>query len=408
MADKKLALRNVPRHRKKKEFFFVFLFSSISMITILISSYLEKTPNVPTNLPIVYITCDRDIGKGRYRDCVIEVDYDSYISEIRVRGNAKIKNDKKGYRFQLSQSASLLGMRTDDDWQLFAMYNDYTYMRTKLAFDLWRSLEPTNPTAILPDSEYVNVYLNGKYNGLYLLAEKNDRKLYGLDNPQNNSDSSFIFQCLPFNDLRTYDKDTWEQDLPDPDDINLLDKILPDLISFISSSTDEEFLNSQSGIYSKFDKINLIDHFIFNYFILHGDYWANNFFIARNTYPSKLFFIPWDFDGSFGQVIDNLYSPRENPEAEIRGLSELYNRLLGNDEFRKACKDRWLYLRERIWTEDEIIDMVLDNYKEIKKSVELDNEMYYPKLEVKDFIKALMEWIPDRLNYCDEYFTQNY
>ena len=72
------------------------------------------------------------------------------------------------------------------------MYYDSPRMRIKLSFDLWRSLRETNTTTILPKSKYVSLYINGEFRGLYLLAERNDRRLFKLDDYQNNL--NFVFR----------------------------------------------------------------------------------------------------------------------------------------------------------------------------------------------------------------------
>lgn len=406
MFNKKALIHKTPQSRNKRDGIAVVFLAFLSISTIFILYYTNEIMFVPSDLPKVYITCDHEISKNNYKECVIEVDFNPTIAEIRARGNAKARYDKKGYRIQLSQPKSYLEMRYDDDWQLFAMYNDYTYMKPKLAFDLWRSLEPTNPTAILPDSRYVNLFLNEDYRGVYLLAEKNDRKLFGLDSPKNDTDSSLIFQAQPYTFFREYDKNAWTQDLPDPENINIMDKILPELISFINNTSDDIFFDTKSGIFSIFDELNLIDFFIFNFFILHEDFWADNFFLVRNTSPSKFYMIPWDFDISFGQAGLSLLSATKNPELEIRAQNELYNRLLSNEEFMSNCKERWFNLRKDVWSEKEITDQIFENYESMKKSVELDNKMWYPKLDVKDYIKILINWIPDRLEFCDDYFSQ--
>ena len=156
----------------------------------------------------------------------------------------------------MSQQKSLLGLREDDDWILFAMYMDYPRMRIKICLELWRGLEPFNPTAILPRSKYVTLYLNGEFQGLYLLAEKNDRRLFGLDDAQNNIDSSLIFQYRYPDPFGIYRSENWEQDWPNEDEnIYIMDEIMTDLVFFIHYSSDELFFNPVNGIFAKFDKL---------------------------------------------------------------------------------------------------------------------------------------------------------
>ncbi len=288
-----------PIHQRKKDFigFTIIFLLMFSMIIYYI--YAEKAPSY---LPEVYISYSGGINKKDYIDCAFDLNDEYILGKIRYRGATNANRPKKGYRLEFDQQISLLGMREDDDWLLFANYMDHTRMRVKLSFDLWRSLqEKDHDMAILPESEYVSLFVNRKFQGLYLLAEKNDRKLFGLDQSLHELDSSLIFQTKGHTNIEDYEKGSWEQDWPNPEDLEIIDEILPDLIDFINDSPDDEFFNSTYGIYSKFEKINLIDFFLFNFFNYHRDFWNKNYFLIRDTAPSKFHLIPWDFDGSFGQ-----------------------------------------------------------------------------------------------------------
>ena len=373
--------------------------------TVFYYSYENRTPQIPENIPKFYITCQQRINKYSYRDCVVDLEQDSTIAEIKIRGAFNALFDKVGYRIRLSEQKSFLGMRSDDDWQLFAMYLDYPHMRVKLCFDIWRSLEETNPTAILPDSEYVNVYLNEEYIGLYLLTEKNDRKLFGLDRGQNNLDSSLIFQLKAFSDLRTYDEAVWEQDLPIAEDNTIMNYVITSLIGFINNSNDAEFFDPNIGVYSKFDFQNLVDFYVYNYFTLHLDFWNKNYFIMRDTNPNKFFLIPWDFDGSLGQWGEVKFSADTNLEDSIREKNALFNRLLNDNHFIEACKVRWFELRKDLWTENYLMDMLFETYEKIKESIKLSMELYDMEDNMDNYVNYLIQWIPDRIYFCDSYFT---
>lgn len=414
----------LPIHRRKKELVFLIIISLATISTIFLYTYILNNPLILTKYPRIDINYEDNPNYNNFVNCTFELssqDLSENIptikSRIKIRGsntNWNEKAPKKGYRLELSKTASLLGMRKDDDWLLLAMYYDSPRMRVKLSFDLWRSLEKTNPTAILPETEYVSLYINGEFQGLYLLAERNDRRLFNLNNAQKNINSSLIFQAKGYIKFREYDRNQWEQDWPNEDEnIFIMDEILTDLISFVNNSGDVLFFDNRTGIYSKFDKLNLIDFYIYNFFILHLDFWHGNYFIVRNSYPSKFYLIPWDFDFSFGQFGGGDQNVESNPESEIREVNKLYNRLLNDEEFVQACKKRWKYLREDLWTEEFILDMVSAMYEEIKDILEFEAEMWDPSVlksnwefNIDDSINNLFEWIPNRLDFCDLYFAE--
>ncbi len=416
----------IPLEKKRKNKFqrndfLILIIASLLLFAVFYYTYSYKSPAIAANFPTLNLNFQGDVSTSDYVDGNFELDSPDNSEDvtplnckIKIRGSFNAKMPKKGYRIELAEKVSLLGMREDDDWQLFSMFLDLTDMRIKLSFDLWRSLLATDSTAILPESEYVILYVNGELKGLYLLAEKNDRRLFGLEDAQNNGDSSLIFQS-DSHGLNFYEHsdETWSQDWPNEyDGIYIKDDVFSTLIPFIKETSNNEFFNNSNGIYTKFEKINLIDFFIFNYFILHLDFWSRNYFLVRNTFPNKFFLIPWDFDSSFGQFLTRNYDSDQNLELEIFQRNYLFFRLLGNKDFRIAVKERWFSLRETIWSEESILDMLTEIFKEIKVVLELDVNKWYLWYyydgdihKADQAIKNLFDWIPERLEFCDAYFT---
>ncbi len=87
--------------------------------------------------------------------------------EIRGRGNSTWDWPKKPYRLKLTNSAEILGMPASKHWVLLANYADKTLMRNDVAFMLSRSLGMEYTVR----SQYVELQLNGIYQGVYQLAE---------------------------------------------------------------------------------------------------------------------------------------------------------------------------------------------------------------------------------------------
>ncbi|MBD3339994.1 MAG: hypothetical protein GF353_12845 [Candidatus Lokiarchaeota archaeon] len=407
-------------YKRKKEVLIILLLGLICISTVFVYTYIVYSPIRPENFPVVNISTEEEINKDEYVECTLELktkkESDNVAplkGEIKIRGKFNAELPKKGYRIQLNDDVSFLGMREDDDWMLFAMYSDLTSMQIKLSMDLYRQLRSTNPTAIMPECEYVCLYINREFQGLYLLVEKNDRRLFGLDEAQNSVDSSLIFQSsYAHKNFEYYLAEEWEQDWPNEyEDIYIMEFIMNELVSFIRDCSNETFFSTEEGIYTKFDKTNLIDFYVFNFFILHDDFWDHNYFIVRNTYPSKFFLVPWDFDRCFGQWLRRTSEPETSHEEFVLENNLLFSRLLQNQTYRKECSIRWFELREDLWTEDKIINLLTDYYDEIKKVLDIDTNMWYHNLwsenweeEIDKAIRNLFNWIPERLEYCDLYF----
>ena len=87
--------------------------------------------------------------------------------QIRGRGNSTWGMPKKPYRLKLTDKQPLLGMPSSKDWVLLANYSDKSLMRNALALELGTRMG----LAWTPRSAFVEVYLNNRYDGVYLLTE---------------------------------------------------------------------------------------------------------------------------------------------------------------------------------------------------------------------------------------------
>jgi hypothetical protein len=87
--------------------------------------------------------------------------------EIRGRGNSTWAMPKKPYRLKLAASTALLSMPANRHWVLLANYSDKTLLRNDVAFELSRLLGMEYG----PRSRYVDLEVNGFYQGVYQLTE---------------------------------------------------------------------------------------------------------------------------------------------------------------------------------------------------------------------------------------------
>lgn len=87
--------------------------------------------------------------------------------DIRGRGNSTWSMPKKPYRVRLTAGTELLGMPANRHWALLANYADKTLLRNDLVFDLGRRMG----WSYVPRAQFVHLQLNGRYDGVYQLAE---------------------------------------------------------------------------------------------------------------------------------------------------------------------------------------------------------------------------------------------
>jgi len=85
--------------------------------------------------------------------------------------------------------------------------------------------------------------------------------------------------------------------------------------------------------------------------------------------------------------------------------------IFSNEEFNNELKNRWFQLRVELWNEEFISNMISEMYEDIKTILEIDANMWYRRIfedrwkeKLEESIDHLFEWIPNRFNFCDDYF----
>ena len=108
-------------------------------------------------------------SKEEYVDCSVSIsgtEIVGYSAGIRGRGNSTWELPKKPYRIKFEEKVSLFGEAKNKSWVLLALYYDYSAVKDKLAFAM---ADAIGTDVFVPSYHYVELYLNGKYQGLYLL-----------------------------------------------------------------------------------------------------------------------------------------------------------------------------------------------------------------------------------------------
>ena len=96
---------------------------------------------------------------------------------IRGRGNSTWLYPKKPYRIRFREDISLFGKAARENWVLLADYLDPTFLMTAVTFELGESIFQLPFTCTYQN---VNVYFNGRYEGLYTLTEHRQADPNGL------------------------------------------------------------------------------------------------------------------------------------------------------------------------------------------------------------------------------------
>lgn len=329
---------------------------------------------------------------------------------IRYHGATSQAYPKKSFALTLQKPAPLLGLRTNANWVLNAAFIDRSLMRHKLSYDLFRSLSASNAPRHAVASRFVEVFLNGRYRGVYLLMERVDRDLLGLK-PWRSNDTQHACIYKAEDHAANFSQPGhggYEQREPDPVTRGEYWKPMDELNEFISRSPQQDFLHPTTGIGSRIDLANAIDFHLLVLFTCNIDGITKNFLIARDT-PSdarpqpRFNFVPWDYDGTFGR--DWNAAPVNDP----RWLSNhLFDRLLSHPLHRQQMLTRWQTLRAGPFATATVHAVIDANARTLGEAAQRNarrwvsaNNFYPDEIMFPEEIELMKRWVKERGEWLD-------
>jgi hypothetical protein len=156
--------------------------SSSSLDNKLASLLLSKKDNMEgdcenTGLPVCYISTIDGLpitSKTEYVEASLRIEqngellFEDTLLNIRGRGHSSWTDSPKvPYKLKLSHKAPLLGMSANKHFVLLSNYFDKSLMRAAIGFKIGELLE----SSWTPESRFVELVFNGKYQGNYQLTE---------------------------------------------------------------------------------------------------------------------------------------------------------------------------------------------------------------------------------------------
>lgn len=380
-----------------------------------------------SEMPLITITTDGPIVNSPAVHGVISVaDADGHVitmhAGFKIRGTSSQQYDKKSYRVELwaDETGSLmadttfLGMRSDDDWNLEAMWAQPLRLRDKVANELWMEMYQLpyaeNEPEALPGirMEYADLFINDSYLGVYALTERMDRKQLGLRKYngdirgvlyKGNGYGAPTFDSLPHFDNTQDTWDNYEWVYPNESDTAINWSHLYSFTNFVMNASDNVF-NSQYS--AQFDKANAIDYYLFINVLKAMDNMGRNLFLARYKKSSTYIYLPWDLDAIWG-LDTNGNQTHYSGDLMSNGF---FDRLMNDcaaDGFVASAQTRYNALRSDILTRDHIMEMVQSQYDALVESGAYDREHEaWPEFNVDESQLAYMsDWLESRFNYLD-------
>lgn len=302
------------------------------------SSMATSAAEFSTNLPIVVIDTNGQfvsqslpvrssfavIGDGSVDEATNDfqdpVDVDCY-ADVNIRGHSSAMLSKKSYRITLYKNedsdkeydTSLMGMASESDWVLYGPYQDLTCMRNVLMYDIGRET-----MSWAPDTRYCELWLNGDYNGIYVMVEtvkvtenRLDLATYSLIT----GESSFLLS-RDISDSGSFEFSTYTNSLGLFYQIMSLkypksDTILDSQKKWVQDYIDEferalyadYYLDDQKGYRSYIDLDSFATYFVLNEFSMNEDAGYHSTYCYRDIGGELVCGPIWDLNAAFNNYV---------------------------------------------------------------------------------------------------------
>jgi len=373
------------------------------------------TPHVIVDEPRVFAEFIMSESNGNITRSNIGIEYRGGWSQSLPKKSLRIEfwNDTNG---QETKDVSLLGMRNDDDWNLQAFFNEPLRIRSKTSNELWKILHTLYYQEQEPDAvngiqmEYVELFVNGQYRGVYALSERVDRKQLQLKKYDYEIRGELYkavnwgvptLRSLPdFADSVPY-WDGFEYKYPEEvtDWINLYG-----FVDFVVNEKNYYFFSVHPSI---FETDNAVDYFIFLNLLRAPDNTGKNIFIARYDQGEPYFYVPWDLDGVFGTM---WRGEKENRTNDILS-NGLYDRLIhdcSENGFYGRLTTRWNNLRKNEITHQNIMNLFRENFNYLSENgvYERENTAWGEYTMDETDLEYISEWLTARLSFLDGEFNK--
>lgn len=391
------------------KFYYTLYFTDLPVISI-------STPNTIVNDPKVW-------AEFTYAD--MEQVMSSYIG-IEIRGGVSQSFPKKTYDFELWQdktgaktwSRRFGDLRSDDDWILDALYNEPLRIRSYTAHQLWLEIHELHYRQYEPlakagaDVIFAEVFLNGEYNGIYMLSEQVDKKQLKIRDYNGRLEGE-LYKSVSWGGACTYEKlpaysnsdRHWGgYDYHYPEEDVLTDwSNLYNFTDFVMHSSDSAF---KAEIWDKFNKENCMDYFIYMNVLRLGDNRGKNIFVSRYDSQSPYINSPWDLDACLGTDWRGDNKPRTTGIL----TNGLFRRAwdLNAENYKVETGNLWHHYRKDLLSNSTLLSSLSAAYNSLKNNNVYERESkVYPNYDFSvESLTYMYSWIEDRLAYLDTYFIE--
>ncbi len=225
--------------------------------------------------------------------------------EVHGRGNNTWGGEKKPYKLKLSRKENLLGIANGryKRYVLIANHCDQSLLRNEVGLALGRVFDRL---PFVPGATQVDLYLNGRYQGVYLLAESIEagagRVEVDISHVEASPDTGFLFKIDSYSAQPDFTVENKKYAIQSPlSEKRSLSGAQRHLIAEYTKKCYRALKAGDSDAVSRLiDLPSLVDAYLYEEILKNLDMGWDSFYLCKAR-GGKLSFGPcWDFDLTFG------------------------------------------------------------------------------------------------------------
>ena len=370
-----------------------------------------ETNGVQIKSKVDYVTCTVKVTDYDYP----YNDFEGELGQIRGRGNSTWDKPKKPYKLKFDKKVDLFGFGKAKDWVLLANYVDPGMIRNYLAYSICARFDDSPYTT---HCQYVNLYIDGYYNGLYLVCEQTEVNKERVNiNTSIGGDLSFFIELderakddglVKDFDYFVFNNKSYVIKSPNPDSESYTKEYTLKIKEYINNCFSLLRGDDYSLIEANLDVGTFADGYIMSELFSCIDVYFASWYLYKDK-GGKLCNGPiWDYDISAGNCDYNDQSKDSNKLYAITNL--WYRYLLTFDEFRDLVKEKLVKYYEIILnTIVTKIDLVMFHQEEFERNYrkwKTLGKYVWPNPEelvamdnFKDHVAFVEEWLFSKLDY---------
>jgi len=273
---------------------------------------------------------------------------------VRLKGNKSMSypTNKKPFKIKFNEFIEGQEFYGLTKLSLSNEYADPSFLREKIFCDLVNQYIPG------PRANFVKIFINGNYWGLYTNVEQLNKK-FVEKNFGNNEDGN-LFKGDPMGDLVWYGPEPESYYIRYELKTNEEENDWSDLINLIDVLNNTPIDSYPTELEQIFHIHNYLFFHVINNFLVNMDSYflgCHNYFAYHRTDSDKFLHIPWDFNYSFanmsgGMTEDDIYNFAIFHMAPPESPKPLVNRTFEIDHYRNIYLTNYQYFLETTLNEE--------------------------------------------------------